>query len=357
MPANINFNSIKNTYSFASAKEVPWHGLGQIVESAMTSKEAIELANLDFQVGKLPIWGKYPNDITIKLQKKGVEIPNYFATYRQDTGLPFGIVKGRYEVVQNTEAFEFFDSIVHEGAAIYETAGALGNGETIFITAKLPYHMRIGKDDLIDNYILLTMSHDGTAAIEAMVTHVRVVCANTLAAAMMSGKHKIKIKHTASAHESLKKAQELMGITSSLINKNEELFNALVNLKIEEKYAHQYFYAMMLNDGQLEQLATQDWKLDYVDTEIISTKTKNIINSIKEYNIAGVGQDMITTKGTVFGAYNAIAGYIQNVKDYKNEEVKMNNVLFGNEYNFNTEALRLAVNMFGSPELQTAIKN
>lgn len=357
MPANINFNKLKNTYSFASAKEVPWHGLGQIVESAMTSKEAITLANLDFEVGKLPIWGKYPDDIITKLNKRGVEIPNYFATYRQDSGLPFGIVKGRYEVVQNTEAFEFFDSIVHEGAAIYETAGALGNGETIFITAKLPYHMTIGKDDLIDNYILLTMSHDGTAAIEAMVTHIRVVCSNTLSAALATGKHKVKIKHTASAHESLQRAHEIMGLTSTLVDKNQALFNELCKIDITEQEAHGYFYAMMLNDGQLDQLAKQDWKLDYVDTEIISTKTKNIINSIKEYNIVGIGQDLDTTKGTVFGAYNAIAGYIQNVKEYRNDEAKMENVLYGNEYTFNTKALKFAVDVFGSPELQTYIKN
>lgn len=356
MPANINFNSLKNTYSFASAKEIPWHGLGQIVDGAMTSREAIELANLDFQVGKIPIWGKYSAEDVEKLNKKGIEIPNYFATYRKDTGHPFGIVKGRYEVVQNTEAFDFFDSIVSEKAAIYETAGALGDGERVFITAKLPYQFKIKGKDLIDNYILLTMAHDGTAAIEAMVTHIRVVCANTLATALTSGKHKVKIKHTNTAHDRLKVAHQIMGITSTILEKNNILFEALCDIKITDIQANQYFYNLMLNDGQLEQLAKQDYRLDYVDESIISTKTKNNINRLKEYNVAGPGQDMNTTKGTLFGAYNAVAGYLQNVKEYKDAERKMENVVLGVDYNFNNDALITAIKMFGDPNFINALK-
>jgi len=357
MPANIEFNRLKQTYSFASAKEIPWHGLGQIVDGAMTSKEAIQLANLDFQVDKMPLWGKYPDKIVAELNKKGIEIPEYFATYRMDTGMPFGVVKGRYEVVQNTEAFDFFDAIVGEGKAIYETAGALGGGEKVFITAKLPYQFRIKGIDEIDNYILLTMAHDATAAIEAMVTHIRVVCANTLAAALSGGKNKVKIKHTKTAHDRLKIAHQVMGISNTILERNEQLFNALCDIKINDTQANLYFYNLMLNDGQLEQLAKQDYKLDYVDDSIISTKTKNRVNSLKEYNVVGPGQDMPTTMGTVFGAYNAIAGYIQNVKEYKDEERKMENVLMGNEYDFNTTALITAIKMFGNPELLTALKS
>ena len=356
MPANINFNSFKNSYSFASAKEIPWHGIGQIVDGAMTSREAIELANLDFQVGKMPIWGKYPEEDIIKLDKRGIEVPGYFATYRKDTGFPFGIVKGRYEVVQNTEAFDFFDQIVGEGKAIYETAGALGNGETVFVTAKLPYQFKIKGEDLIDNYILLTMAHDGTAAIEAMVTHIRVVCANTLSAAMSGGKHKIKIKHTNSAHDRLKIAHQIMGITSTILDKNNQLFEELCNIKITDTQANLYFYNLMLNDGQLEQLAKQEYKLDYVDDSIIPTKTKNRINQLKEYNIVGIGQDMISTKGTVFGAYNAVTGYIQNVKEYRDAERKMENVMFGTEYAFSTSALETAIRMFGNIDFINSIK-
>lgn len=355
MPANINFNQARQTYSFASAKEIPWHGLGQVVPNVMTSREAIELANLDFQVDKMKIFGQYPHNIATKLEKRGIEIPNNFATYRTDTGLPFGLVKGRYEIVQNSEAFDFFDNIVGEGKAIYETAGALGDGAKVFITAKLPYTFRIKGIDEIDNYILLTMAHDASAAIEAMVTHIRVVCANTLAAALQSGRNRVKMKHTKNVHDKLSMAHTIMGISNTILEKNEMLFNELCNIHITDQQANLYFYNLMLNDGQLEQLAKQDYRIDYVDSEIISTKTKNNINKLKEYNVAGPGQDFETTKGTLFGAYNAVAGYVQNVKEYKDAERKMESVIYGTEYNFNETALITAIKMFGNPELINAL--
>ncbi len=65
----------------------------------------------------------------------GIEIPNYFATIRTDTQKILGVVGKDYEVIQNVDAFIFFDSIVGGDGIQYETAGALGNGERIFITA------------------------------------------------------------------------------------------------------------------------------------------------------------------------------------------------------------------------------
>lgn len=82
-----------------------------------------------------------------------------------------------YLIVQNAEAFEFFDAIVGNGNGIqYETAGALGNGERIFITAKLPDYIRVGNgDDVVEKYIFLTTSHDGSGSITAAFTPIRIV--------------------------------------------------------------------------------------------------------------------------------------------------------------------------------------
>ena len=124
-----------------------------------------------------------------------------------------GVVGKDYEVVQNVDAFEFFDAIVGGGDGIlYETAGALGKGERIFITAKLPGYIRVGKGDFIEQYLMLTTSHDGFGSITAAFTPVRVVCRNTLNAAMRNHSNAIKIRHTASANDRLKQAHTLMGI-------------------------------------------------------------------------------------------------------------------------------------------------
>ena len=213
MAHNLNFRN--GEASFASRREKAWHGLGKVVE-AMTSEEAIVLGGLDFEVEKRPIFintletldkteaPKYksitrqlvPNpDITsdtkwLSEYRRNILFQNQYATVRTDLNIPLGIVKSRYHVIQNREAFDFIDSIIGKGVADYETVGALGNGETIFITCKLREEMLINKD-VIDNYLLLSMSHDGSGSIVVMFTPIRVVCNNTLTLAL-EGKNKNK---------------------------------------------------------------------------------------------------------------------------------------------------------------------
>jgi len=163
-----------------------------------------------------------------------IEVPNYYATVRTDTNEVLGVVGKDYEVVQNVNAFAFFDAIVggKEGI-LYETAGALGKGERIFITAKLPDYIKVGRDDLIGQYLFLTTSHDGFGSIMAAFTPVRIVCQNTLNATMRNYSHAIKIRHTASAVDRLKQAHQLLGVTNLLANELEETFNNWSRIRIK----------------------------------------------------------------------------------------------------------------------------
>src|SRR5689334_4053097 len=105
--------------------EEPWHGLGTKLAKPATSCEAIVAANLDWEVEKKPMVafdGNYTHPV-----------PNSFAVVRKDWwGKPkpvFGVVGASYTALQNRDAFAFFDDIVGIDAAVYHTAGALGNGE------------------------------------------------------------------------------------------------------------------------------------------------------------------------------------------------------------------------------------
>ena len=154
MAHNINFNEQTGKHSFFSVKEKAWHGLGQIIEQYPNSSEALKFAQLDYIVEKRPLF-TYDNenniadeDVEIKIPE--IEVPNFYATMRTDNETVLGVVGKDYEVVQNVDAFSFFDSIVGGDGIQYETAGALGKGERIFITAKLPGYIKVGNDDLIE---------------------------------------------------------------------------------------------------------------------------------------------------------------------------------------------------------------
>lgn len=201
MAHNLNFNEQTGKHSFFSVKEKAWHGLGQIVSDYPTSAEAIKHAGLDYTVEKRRLF-TYDNQNNIADENTHIvipkiEVPNYFATIRTDNQKVLGIVGRDYVVIQNEDAFSFFDAIVSGYGIMYETAGALGKGERIFITAKLPGYIKVGNDDLIEKYLFLTTSHDGYGSITSPFTPVRVVCQNTLNAAMRNHANSFKIRHTA----------------------------------------------------------------------------------------------------------------------------------------------------------------
>lgn len=356
MAHNLNINKNTGKASFFSAKEPAWHGLGQILNGPATSEEAIKEAGLDFTVAKEPVYvgvRKIHKDESLGLvnvlkdeeevdkdnkkviYKEAKSVPDRYATYRTDNGTPFGIVGSRYEIVQNTQAFDFFDAIVGKGEAIYETAGALHDGQIVFITAKLPDYIRVAGDDVVKKYLLLNMAHDGSGSINAMFTPIRVVCNNTLNAALRQAHSKISIRHTRSAHDNLKEAHKIMGITNTLSKQLEEIFSVMSKVRITDKQLVQYIEKVVLGETIDSMVAANP---EYE----ISTRSKNIITDIQKYAEVGVGQQMEHTKGTAYGAYNAITGYYQNVKSYRSQEAKMESNLLGDNYVKMQKAMNMA---------------
>jgi phage/plasmid-like protein (TIGR03299 family) len=215
MAHNLNYNQQNNEYSFFSVKQKAWHNLGKIVEKYPTSAEAIQFAGLDYKVEKRPLFtydteNHYGETDTIIPE---IAVPNYYATVRTDTEDVLGVVGRDYEIVQNVDAFQFFDAIVGGGEGILY--GALGKGERIFITAKLPGYIRVGKEDLIEQYLFLTTSHNGFGSITAAFTPIRIVCNNTLNAALGNHSNAIKIRHTSSANDRIRQAHTLMALAAA----------------------------------------------------------------------------------------------------------------------------------------------
>lgn len=311
--------------AFASVKEIPWHGLGKIVARRMNASECIQMAGLDYRVDKANVFAQI-NSVKLK-------VPDKFATYRADTNDVFDIVGDRYHVVQNEDAFVFFDAIVGEGKAIYETAGALGKGERVFITAKLPTNIQVGKD-VIDQYLFLTSAHDGNSSIKVAFTPVRIVCNNTLQMALNESKRMIAIRHTSNAKENLKIAHTLMGIVGNRSENMEEMLNATRKVRISDRALRQYIEMAM--QPRREQLSAGELKE-------FSTRFTNTIDSIIEYALAHETQTTAETKGTLYGAYNAVTGYFQNVKTFKTQDDKLANIMFGTAARKSAHAMNIAV--------------
>jgi phage/plasmid-like protein (TIGR03299 family) len=345
-----NINLRRGKHSFASKTEIAWHGLGQIVDS-MTSAEAIKLGGLDFEVGLAPLYAQvegnlafedvkqFPDILRTRENEEGYvskyskvkPVKTGYATYRKDDQHIFGIVGNKYEVYQNTEAFEFFDDIIGQGHAKYETVGALGNGETIFITAKLPSKLIVNKED-IDKYLLLTSTHDGTGSIKAMFTPIRVVCNNTLSAALERNySNKLTVKHTKNAKARMRAGAELLGIIKNSSEKLEELYNIMARTPIADPVAYDILsevFGIQISEVEGENK--------------LSKRASNKLENIKKYYHEGIGQKEI--EGTTWGVFNAVTGYCQNVEKKKDVEKLFKDSFMGRDDLLRNKALALLTN-------------
>lgn len=338
---NLNYNAQTEKHSFFSVKEKAWHGLGQIISDYPTSAEALQFAGLNYTVEKRGLFTygddtdpeKDDNDVVMEWR---LDVPNYYATVRTDSEEVLGVVGKDYEVVQNVDAFSFFDSIVggKEGI-LYETAGALGNGERIFITAKLPDYIRVGKDDCIEKYLFLTTSHDGTGSIQIAFTPVRVVCQNTLNAALRHHTNCLKIRHTASASEKLLTAHTMLGLTNQLSLEMGAIFNRWSRVRISDPELKRLVQLAMSPNKETYQLLKSGKESE------LSSHFTNMVSSVFDYAMTSPTQQEATTKGTLFGAYNSITGYYQNVRNYRDEESRFKTIMHGTGLQRNQTAFDL----------------
>ncbi len=306
---NINYNNDTGRYSFVSAIEPSWHKCGQILDHVFTAAEAVEFGGLDFTVEKQRLF-----------TERGLDVPDYFATVREDSRAVLGLVGRDYTIVQNRDVFSFFDGIVGAGIAIYETAGCLGKGGVIFVTAKLPKEIVIGNDGPIENYLVLCSSHDGSMAITAFFTPVRVVCQNTLNASFNNNTNRVYIKHTQNVKERFVEAALVMGMHSEYLDKLEVAFRLLYDKRVSDQDMKSIITRAFLSKEEIKTLAL-------TGNIELSTRKTNMVDGVVQYYHQATEIDSI--RGTGYAVYNAVAGYFQNVKNFRTDEQKMKSIVLG----------------------------
>jgi phage/plasmid-like protein (TIGR03299 family) len=310
--------------SFVTVKQPAWHGLGTVVPELLTSAEALKQAKMDYSVEKTPC--------IVNIAGEQITSEDQFAIVRSDkTGADaiLGYVGNRYTPLQNVDAFNFFDSIVEDKLAMYETAGVLGKGERIFMSATLPDHfsIEVAKNDLIKPYIFLTNSHDGKGGVVAAITYTRIVCQNTLNVALKNiVGNKVSLRHTKNIHEAMKEAQQLLGITNLY---KKEMAN-LLPLMAKKKATTEQWDAIVASAFASNAQQLKDYLKGERDTKKVSTQLVNTVDAVRMYDNINATQQLNGTKGTIWGAVNAVTGYYQNVETVaKNDNDKFSAILDG----------------------------
>lgn len=347
-------------------KGLPWSGgIGKDVKDCVTTEEVMKKSGLDFQVDKCELVARMPFSIKkadeLKLDTRAGDFVHgnavyrdcsaAYATYRTDYNIPLGIVKSKYTVVQNEDAFKFFDDVIKCGQAEWQTAGMFGFGQKIFVSAKLPNTIKVGNDP-IDNYLVFSNNHDGSGSVNILFTPVRVFCTNCLAAARRNADAFIRIRHTQSVKEKLDIGAQIIAAAIQQSNSVAEMYNYLNGIKMTDKDVAKYICELNLTDA--ERLAAIDYTKNEatafsriiarnyptLEAAKISTRKANAIAGMYDYYMNGIAQRDIA--GTAWGAYNAITGYYCNVANMEGEK-RMDSLLYGHTANVFSEALNSAL--------------
>jgi phage/plasmid-like protein (TIGR03299 family) len=178
------------TNAIAYAGKTPWHGLGQALSADASIETWTREAGLAYDVLESPVL----------FRTAAASEPEAFkgrkVLHRSDTGAPLAVVSDGYHVVQPAEVMGFFDNLVKLGGFQLETAGALSYGRRVWALASVGAGADIVDGDTVKPYLLLGTSYDGTMATVAKFTTVRVVCNNTITAALGDNTAAVRVLHS-----------------------------------------------------------------------------------------------------------------------------------------------------------------
>ena len=306
------------------AQKPAWHCLGTFVDRCLSGAEALRLGAIDYTVEKV--------EAKIQFGDKTISDTGFYGIVRTDTGelLNTGrAVGGRYTEFQNAELADMLDEIIEGGAEI-ETAGALGNGSTVWFLAKMPEYAEPVDGDVLESYIMGTTTHDGTGSIRFLPTSCRVVCQNTHRIAI--GEHKTKgiaFRHTKNANIRAKQAQEALNLSRKRFELFSEQAEQLAKVSLVTAGVDEEGLFQRIMDAQFgeKKIANVPFIQENIDSGKIETTIDRILNTgerekaEKQYRRAikerrSLLDDILerhnsetceAAHGTLWSAYNAVS--------------------------------------------------
>lgn len=182
-----------NIDTLLSVREVPWHGLGVILDtSPKTAREIIEIGKLGWTVSAMPMYADFHDDTT---EMKSV--PNWHVVYRDDTKNVLGVINRKLvTTVQNEDMFNSIEPLMGNYIET-ETAASLGYGENVFGCFKIKDEYKVADDTFTHYFVVLNEHNKSDGKVTVLNTPVRVVCQNTLASALSNNIMKMRIPVTA----------------------------------------------------------------------------------------------------------------------------------------------------------------
>lgn len=294
-----------------SVRQTPWHRLGRVLDRPpATIAEAIAASGLGWTVSKKPLALDHGAAAPLP-ELRYTPIPGHFATVRDDTKGVLGVVGKKYRIVQNYEAFAFVDQLIGSSMC-WETAGSLHGGQRVWVLATLPEHIEVGGDP-VKPYVLLMNSHDGSTAVVAATTPVRVVCQNTLNWGLGSARQKLSIRHTEAITRRVHEARRVLELSLNYYAQFKRTGDQLASERCTER--------------QLRAVLDQLYPSGVSDTSSSRTRTSRERTKHRIMDLFLRGSTQGNAPGSKWSAVNAIVEYADWVRPLKAETERFGRVV------------------------------
>jgi phage/plasmid-like protein (TIGR03299 family) len=308
--------------SMAYAGDTPWHGLGQRLteEEGRRWERVHQQAGLDWTVEKVRL-----------MTSDTKELVNHYVTRRTRDGKILGTVGPRYCVLQNDEAFRWFQPFLDAGEAVIHTAGSLRGGARVWVLARLQRDpLVIAPGDVVDKFVLLSHSHDGSLAVRVGFTPVRVVCNNTLAMAHDSQASRlIRVYHTRGLQDHLSNLREAMNLANQEFEASAALYRRLQHRAINQNDLARYVRLVLGTDDDPP-----------------SSRLTHLLEEIFRLHEEGRGSNLPGVRGTLWGAYNAFNEWLVYGRGSR-QDVRLDSLWYGSGARLNERALDVALDLAG----------
>lgn len=290
-----NLETHNGEVAFALRGAPAWHGLANHIFS---EDETVTTSSMLSQA-KLSNWNVRLSPVADNINETWRDTSGAQLVLRDnpfDGGVDvLSTVGKRYKTVQNEELFAFADNILDgDESCKWESAGSIKNGKVVFGSLTVPRTMVLdpqGANDETKLYLIVWTSHDGSVAVQAAITPVRVVCQNTLNLAMRNAKQSFKVRHTQTAEGRIQVARETLGLTFGYMDEFEKEAKAMFESEI--------------TNAEFSKLINTIYPKPSEDAaKVALTKWENKVTLLDDlyYN----SPTNANIKGTKWGAFNAL---------------------------------------------------
>lgn len=147
-----------------SVHATPWHREGTILNEAPSLADALTLGGLDFEVAVRPLYIRTPATPALPDVLTYERAADAFATVRTDRETVLGVVSGRYQPLQNRDAFGVLVPLLDAGLASLETGGALRDGRDAWMLVRFNIDSPVVQEVFADEVIpfgMISNNHSG----------------------------------------------------------------------------------------------------------------------------------------------------------------------------------------------------